>query len=68
MKCVLKTALISKYCLIFQHPFFLPFHIVKRSVCGCDHLAPLFGSYYPITAAGKARNQLLAFTLLSMSD
>lgn len=52
----------------FPSPFFLPFHNVKSSVCGCNHLAPLFGSHYLITAAGEARNQLLEFPLLPMSD
>ena len=55
--------------ILFNFPahFFLPFHNVKRSVCGRDHPAPVFGSHYLITAAGEARNRVLAFPLLPVS-
>lgn len=56
--------------ILFNFPAhsFLPFHDVKRSVCGRDRPAPVFGSHYFITAAGEARNRVLAFPLLPMSD
>lgn len=56
--------------ILFNFPahFFLHFHNVKRSVCGCDHLVPVFGSHDFITAADVARNQVLALPLLPMSD
>lgn len=56
MRCVSKKGFIINILFNFPAHFFLPFHNVKRSVFGCDHPAPLFGSHYLTTAASEARN------------